>query len=215
MTAVLVIVQGVVLFATAWTFSYAQAWIYLGLQLVSMTATNAYLLKHDPVLLERRLTIEESGESDRLQRRVIALMKVMMLALLVIAGLDHRLSWSRVHPVVVVAGAILFAAGAALVFAVFRANTFTSSVIELMPQQTVVATGPYRLVRHPMYFGALLTGLAAPLVLGSYMAELLVPPTFVLLVVRIFGEERFLSARLRGYGQYVQATPRRLIPGVW
>jgi protein-S-isoprenylcysteine O-methyltransferase Ste14 len=214
-TARLVVAQAVVVFAAAGTLGFWQGWAYCGLQLTSMTAINAYLLRHDPALMERRLVIVESSETGRLQRVVIAVMRLVGLAMLVVAGLDHRFGWSSVPPAIVAAGCIVSTAGAALIFRVFRENTYTSSVIEVGAEQTVVATGPYRRVRHPMYAGTLLIGLATPLVLGSYVAELCLPPSFALLVMRILAEERFLSARLIGYDAYLRVTRWRLIPGVW
>lgn len=214
-TAALLVGQGVAVFAAAGTLRYAQGWVYWWLQAVSMTATNLYLIRKHPALMERRLAVEEVGETEPVQRRVIMLLRVVMLAMLVAAGLDHRYGWTAVPTAVFVAGCVLFCAGAAVVFRVFTANAYTSSVIEVAAEQTVVVTGPYRFVRHPMYAGVLLMGLATPLVLGSYLAELFIVPAFGLLVVRILAEERFLAERLGGYTEYLKATRARLIPGVW
>jgi protein-S-isoprenylcysteine O-methyltransferase Ste14 len=214
-TASLLAVQGIAVFAAAGTLAYWQGWLYMALQLVSMAATQVYLLKKDPVLLERRLTIEQTGETVPVQRTVIALMRLTGLALLVGAGLDRRFGWSSVPSVAVAAATAVFCAGALIVFWVFRENTYSSSVIEVTSAQTVVASGPYRFVRHPMYAGVLFMGLAAPLILGSYLAELANLPAFALLVVRILAEERFLSEKLDGYAGYLQQTRWRLIPGVW
>jgi protein-S-isoprenylcysteine O-methyltransferase Ste14 len=115
----------------------------------------------------------------------------------------------------VAAGGALFVAGSALVFAVFQENTYTSSIIEVDVGQKVVATGPYGLLRHPFYAGTLLMGLATPLVLASTWSALLLPPGWVLLVVRILAEEELLSRELPGYAAYMERTRRRLIPGVW
>jgi protein-S-isoprenylcysteine O-methyltransferase Ste14 len=209
------LVLAVVLFGSAGTWRFWQAWVYLGLQLVGMTATNLYLLEKDPALLERRLTLDESGEKERAQKLVIALSRPLGAATLIVAGVDRRLGWSAVPPAMVAAACAAFATGTILVFLVFRENSYTSSIIEVDALQTVVATGPYRVVRHPMYAGALLMGLATPLSLGSYWAEILLPPAFALLVVRLLAEERFLSERLRGYNEYTTKTRSRLIPGVW
>lgn len=211
----LLVVQGIVLFATAGTFGYWQAWIYLGLQLVSMGATNAYLLKTDPALLERRLASEEAGEPEPVQRRIMALMRLLALGLLVTAGLDRRLGGFAVPPAGFAAGCLVFTLGVALIVRVFRENTFGSSVIDVTAHQTVVSTGPYRFVRHPMYAGAILMGLAGPLVLGSLHAEVFVLLSFALLVARILAEERLLSEKLGGYAEYMKETRWRLIPGVW
>jgi protein-S-isoprenylcysteine O-methyltransferase Ste14 len=192
------LVLAVVLFGSAGTLRFWQAWLYIGLQIVTMTATNAYLARRDPALLERRLAIAK-GEKERAQRIVMALVRGLGVAMLVLAGLDRRFGWSAVPPAVVTAAAVVFVLGVLVVVLVYRENTFTSAVIEVDEGQRVVSTGPYRLVRHPMYAGTLLMGVATPLLLGSYWAELQLPVSFAVLVVRLVAEERFLAERLAGY----------------
>jgi protein-S-isoprenylcysteine O-methyltransferase Ste14 len=102
-----------------------------------------------------------------------------------------------------------------LVFLVFRENTFASSVIEIGAGQRVVATGPYGMVRHPMYTGAVLGAVGTPLALGSYWALLFAPPVVALVVMRLLREERFLRDRLPGYVEYTGKTRYRLVPGPW
>jgi protein-S-isoprenylcysteine O-methyltransferase Ste14 len=105
--------------------------------------------------------------------------------------------------------------GIFLIYRVFRENTYCASVIKICEHQTVISTGPYRLVRHPLYSSTLLLVSAMPLALGSYVAAVFVLPLVALLVIRIRAEERFLSNGLPGYAAYMQATPKRLIPGIW
>lgn len=205
----------IVLFASAGTFRFWQAWLYLALHLVWLTVAGWYFLKKDPSLVERRLMQDERGENEKSQRTVIAMMRVLGVVSLAVAGFDRRFAWSAVPIAAVVAGGALFLAGTALVFAVFAENTYTSSIIEVDSAQTTVTTGPYGVLRHPMYAGTLLMGLATPLLLGSYWAALLIPPGWALLVVRIMAEERFLSRQLSGYPEYMGRTRCRLIPGVW
>jgi protein-S-isoprenylcysteine O-methyltransferase Ste14 len=214
-TAQVLVVMALALFAAAGTLRYWQAWIYLGLQATSMTATNAYLLHRAPDLLRRRLAAEEQGESERLHRLFFALLRPLGLATLVVAGLDRRFGWSDV-PAPIVAGATLaLAAGILVIFLVFRENAHASSIIEVDAQQTVVSTGPYRLVRHPMYAGVLLGAAATPLALGSLRAEIFFPLSCALFVVRLLAEERFLADELPGYTAYMSKTRRRLVPGLW
>src|SRR5262249_70837 len=130
-------------------------------------------------------------------------------------GLDHRFGWSAVPLGTTVAGCALFVAGVSLVFAVFRENTFTSSIVEVDARQTVVATGPYRYLRHPMYTGTFVMGLGRPLMLGSWHSALLLPAGWALLVVRILAEERLLAEQLPGYREYMASTRTRLIPAIW
>jgi protein-S-isoprenylcysteine O-methyltransferase Ste14 len=211
-SAKLLLVLAVVLFASAGTLRFWQAWVYLGLHLASLAVMGAYLVARDPTLVERR---RDRPETERVQKLVRGLMNVFGAAMLVVAGLDRRFSWSAVPTSIVLVACIVFVAGSVLVFVVFRANTYGSSIIEVQKGQTVVATGPYRTLRHPMYAGMILMGVATPLVLGSLWAALLVPPGWVLLVVRILAEERLLQDRLPGYREYLSATRHRLIPGVW
>jgi protein-S-isoprenylcysteine O-methyltransferase Ste14 len=208
-------IVGAVLFASAGTLRFQNAWLYLGLHFGWLTVTGRYFLNRDPALVERRLLQDEQGERRADQRKIMATMRVLGLFTLVVAGLDRRFGWSPVPVAVVAAAGVLFVAGASLVFAVFAANTYTSSIIEIMPGQTVVAKGPYRVVRHPMYAGTLLMGLATPLLLGSYWAALMLPPGWALLAWRIRAEEQLLARELSGYAQYMDRIRNRLIPGVW
>ena len=214
-TAKFLAVLAIVLFVSAGTPRFWQAWLYLALNLVWLTVVGVYFLRKDPALVERRLTQDEQGEKQKVQKVVMAIFRVLGVTTLVVAGLDHRFGWSAVPPALVAAGCIVFTAGNVLVFVVFLANSYTSSIIEVAAAQTVVATGPYRALRHPMYTGTVLIGLGSPLVLGSYWAALLLPAGWALLVVRILAEERLLSEQLRGYADYMGKTRSRLIPGVW
>jgi protein-S-isoprenylcysteine O-methyltransferase Ste14 len=180
-----------------------------------MGATNLWLLRTNPALLDRRMTQEETGEKETVQRRVIALLRVLGLVMLILAGLDHRFGWSAVPLWLVVVACLVLSLGAAIIVLVFRENTFGSSIIEVAPGQQVVTTGPYRHVRHPMYTGFLIMGVAAPLVLESYVAEIVAVGSVALVITRILHEERFLSERLEGYAAYLKSTRARLVPWVW
>ncbi len=208
-------VQTVVLLAAAGTLAYWQAWATMGLRLVPIVMTNVHLVRNDPALLERRLAIEEEGEKDGVHKLFFALIRVFGLAMFCVAGLDRRYGWSAVPVPLVLAGCLGVAGGGFVIFRVFRENTYCSSVVELREGQTVVATGPYRLVRHPMYTGALLGIPAMPLALGSYVAATFVLPLCAIFVMRIVAEEKFLSVELPGYAAYMSATRKRLVPGVW
>jgi protein-S-isoprenylcysteine O-methyltransferase Ste14 len=214
-TAVFIAVLAVLLFTSAGTLRFWQAWIYLGLNAVAMAGTNAYLVMKDPALLERRLAMNEKGETSRVQRVVMGLGRAVLAGMLVVAGLDRRFGWSAVPTAAVAVACVVFAAGSLLLFLVMRENTYASSVVETHATQTVVSTGPYRLARHPMYAGAVLMALGTPLALGSVWAELLAAPACLLIVVRLLDEERFLAEQLRGYREYMAQTRSRLIPGVW
>jgi len=208
-------VQAVVLFAAAGTLRYWQAWAVFAARLVPVVMTNLYMIRKDRELLRRRLALEEEGETEGVHKVFFALLLPIGLAMLVVAGLDRRFGWSAVPLPTTLAACAAVTAGHFVIYRVFRENTYCSSVVELREQQTVVRTGPYRLVRHPMYTGVLLGASAMPVALGSYVATVFVLPLVVILVVRILAEERFLSAGLPGYAAYMSGTRKRLVPGVW
>ena len=207
--------QGAVLFVCAGSLRYGQAWLYLGFTAVSTLATNAYLMRSNRGLLERRLAVEEQGETEPVQKLFFALLRIVGLVMLTVAGLDRRFGWSSVSPWTAACAYLVMCVGAGLVVLVFRENTHGSSVIEVTEGQRVIASGPYRWVRHPMYTGFLLMIGAMPLALGSHYAQLLVPPIIGLFVMRMLAEERYLASRLSGYSEYLNTTRKRLLPWVW
>jgi protein-S-isoprenylcysteine O-methyltransferase Ste14 len=213
-TVMVVAVSAVALFGAAGTFRYWQAWIYLALQAISMTATNAYLLRKDPELLRRRLTYHDRGETQGVHKLFFALMQPLGMGLLVVAGLDRRFGWSAVPIEIVAVASLVVAAGMLVIFLVFRENSYASSVVEVDAQQQVISTGPYRLVRHPMYAGVLLSTAAAPLSLGSFRAEAFFPPLLAIFFMRLLAEERFLADKLPGYAAYMSKTRKRLLPWI-
>jgi protein-S-isoprenylcysteine O-methyltransferase Ste14 len=206
---------GLLLFLAAGTLHYTDGWLFLGVLAAITAVLTLYLARNDPKLLERRLAASERGEQDPVQRRFQKLASISFIGMLAVAGLDQRFSWSYVPLPWLVVGYALFITGYAIVFFVFRANTYTSAVVEVVEGQTVVSTGPYAIVRHPMYSGALLIIAGAPLALGSWVALLFVVPLVALIVSRLLDEERFLSEHLGGYREYLARTPYRLVPHVW
>src|SRR5689334_15075924 len=179
-----------VLFGAAGTCDFWQAWVFLSLAFGVTNAINIYLLRNDVALLERRLTLDERGEKEGVQKIIIALMRLFALATFVVAGLDRRFRWSTVPPLVVVVGCVAYVAASVFVFFVFRENSYASSTIDVHQGQMVVATGPYRWARHPMYAGVLLIALATPLALGSYWAATSFFPLGALIIVRLCKEEQ-------------------------
>jgi protein-S-isoprenylcysteine O-methyltransferase Ste14 len=129
--------------------------------------------------------------------------------------MDHRFAWSRVPVVVEIAGDVLIALGFAFVFWVFKVNSFTSGVIEVAPDQRLITSGPYAIVRHPMYLGALVMLLGIPLSLDSFWGLLAIIFMTGIIVLRLLDEERFLAKNLTGYGAYMEHVHYRLVPFVW
>jgi protein-S-isoprenylcysteine O-methyltransferase Ste14 len=139
----------------------------------------------------------------------------MVGVLMVVASLDHRGHWSAVPRLAVVGGNLGFVASYIIVFLVFRTNSFTSGVVEVTSGQRVVSSGPYAVVRHPMYSGALLFLLATPLALASWWALIPAVAACAAIVVRLLDEETFLAQHLDGYQAYRDRVRWRLVPGVW
>jgi protein-S-isoprenylcysteine O-methyltransferase Ste14 len=207
--------SALVLFVSAGTLAYWQAWMFLCLHSVSTIAVNLYMLRYDPELLRRRLAVEEQGETQLIHKLFVIFLLGLGIAQLVVAGLDRRYGWSQASPLVVVAAGLFFLVGAAIVFWVLRTNSHASSIITVEREQPVITHGPYRWVRHPMYTGFLSMLAALPLLLGSYRAEVFFLPLAALFVVRLLAEERFLRTELPGYAAYMNKTKRRLLPGMW
>jgi protein-S-isoprenylcysteine O-methyltransferase Ste14 len=203
------------LFASAGTLAYGKGWAFWALFVGAALAITMYLARADPSLLERRVAAGPAAERRIFQRAVQSLASIGFLALLVLPGLDYRWGWSHVPLALVALGDALVVASFALIFRVFRANTFTSGTIEVARDQTVVTTGPYGVVRHPMYSGGLLLFVATPLALGSWWGLLVVLPMTAVIVARLLDEERLLRESLPGYTAYCRRLRWRLLPGVW
>jgi protein-S-isoprenylcysteine O-methyltransferase Ste14 len=206
---------GAVLFVAAWTIYYWQAWAFLLAFFGSSFAITAYLAKHDPGLLERRLVAGPGAEKDKTQKLIQLLAMVAFIAIFVFPAIDHRYGWSPVLASVAVAGDLLIAIGFLAVFLVFKENSYASSIVEVDAEQKVVTTGPYALVRHPMYSGALVMLIGVPLALGSWWGLLLVIPITAVLIWRLLEEEKFLTTNLPGYSDYQHRVRYRLLRFVW
>jgi protein-S-isoprenylcysteine O-methyltransferase Ste14 len=209
------IVVAVVLFVTAGTIDYWQAWAFLLVFFGSSFAVTAYLAKYDPGLLERRLAAGPSAEKEQSQKLIQLLAMVAFVAIFVFPAIDHRYGWSSVPASVAVVGDILIAIGFLGVFLVFKENSYASSIIEVGAEQKVVTTGPYAIVRHPMYSGALVMLIGVPLALGSWWGLLLVIPITIVLVWRLLEEEKFLTRNLPGYPEYQDQVRYHLLPLLW
>ena len=211
----LLVVLAASLFIPAGTLDYWQAWVFLVVFSVSVVAITVYLIGNDPRLLERRLNAGPSAEQETGQKIVQSVAAVAFVAFFVISALDHRLTWSLVPLPLVALGDVLVVLGLFIVFLVFKENTYTSAIIEVGAGQRVVSTGPYAVVRHPMYGGALVMLLGIPLALGSWWGLLAMIPISAAIVGRILGEEDFLTKSLPGYAEYRNSVRYRLIPLIW
>lgn len=193
-------------------WDYWQGWMYLATIFAPMFFVLAYFIKNDPALLERRL---RTREKESAQRKIIALSYLYFLAAFILPGLDVRFGWSNVPAwVSILADMIVF--GGYMIFVwVMTVNSYLSRTVEVDTDQKVVSSGPYALVRHPMYFGVSLLYMASPVALGSYWAIIPALVIIPLLVARIRNEEEVLLRELTGYTEYRQKVKYRLLPGVW
>ncbi len=210
-----VIAVGLVLFLGAGTVRYWQAWVYLTLFFGASLLITLFLMKKDPALLARRVSGGPTAEKEKAQKVIMAFASLGFIALLAVPALDHRMHWSRAPLWIVLIGDVFFVIGWLVIFFVFRENTFASATIEVAADQRVISTGPYAIVRHPMYAGALLYCVGTPLALGSYWGLLALAAMVPFLMWRLFDEERFLSEHLPGYTGYCARVRWRLMPGVF
>lgn len=206
------IILGAVFFATAGTFCYWHAWLYMAVLFVPMFFVLLYLVKKDPALLERRLRTKERVVPQNFLHKITTAGFILSY---IVPGFDHRFGWSSVPNAVVVAADILVFLSYSLFFLVLRENSYASRIVEVEKDQRVISTGPYAVVRHPMYSAVLVMFLMNPIALGSFWALLCLLPLPGLLVTRIRNEEKLLINDLSGYKEYTQAVKYRLVPGVW
>jgi protein-S-isoprenylcysteine O-methyltransferase Ste14 len=213
--AILFVVMASLLFIAAGTVRYWQAWLFLAAYFAPAFAITVYLMKKDPALLARRMSGGPFAEKEPVQKVVMSIASLCFIGLIVLPAIDHRVGWSHLSPYVALAGILLLLTGWLGIFFVFRENSFTSATIELAADQRVISTGPYALVRHPMYAAALVMLSGIPIALGAWWVLLIVIALLPALIWRLMDEERFLAQNLPGYGEYQRRVPYRLFPGLW
>jgi protein-S-isoprenylcysteine O-methyltransferase Ste14 len=204
-----------VFFGSSGTLQDWRAWETLAIFFGCSGIITVWLWFRDKALLQRRVKAGPGSEQDLMQNIVQGLAGLVFLATFAVPGFDRRLGWSHPSFAVSLAGDAMIAIGFLIVFLTFRANTYTSGTVEIAEGQSVIDSGPYGVVRHPMYAGAVVMVAGIPLSLGSWWglipAVLLVPP----LVWRLLREETFLAANLPGYDAYRGRVRYRLVPNFW
>jgi protein-S-isoprenylcysteine O-methyltransferase Ste14 len=205
---------GAMLFLPAGTFRYWQAWVFLAMFALSTWIPSVYLMRTNPAALDRRMR-GPSAETRTLQRFVIAVLFISFPAMFVVSALDHRFGWSPVPASISLVGDVLVAFGLGMAMLVVVQNSYAAVNVTVEAGQTLVSSGLYGLVRHPMYTGNVLLMLGVPLALGSYWGLLLFIPGLVVLILRIGDEEDLLTHELSGYRDYTQRVHYRLLPYVW
>lgn len=210
----ILILLGLLFFLTAGTLNYREAWIYIAVVFIPAIFIIGYFYLKDPEFIGGRiLKRREKEESPKTIQKIFSL--VFLVALL-IPGLDFRFNWSEVPVWLVLISDIMVLAGYIFMARVWEENRYASAIIEITKEQKVIDTGPYKVVRHPMYLGGASFILFTPLALGSWWA--LIPFSFMTitaLVMRIKDEEKFLKKNLPGYTEYCRKTRYRIIPFIW
>jgi protein-S-isoprenylcysteine O-methyltransferase Ste14 len=208
-------VLAILIFLPAGTLRYWQGWAFLATFSVCSTALTVYMALYDEKLLERRLRAGPRAETEASQKMIMGVVMLGFTAFLVFPVLDHRFGWSPVPPYVSILGDLLIALAFLFIFYVLRENSYAASTIQIADDQKVISTGPYALVRHPMYAGAVILLAGMPLALDSWYGLLGILVIVPALIWRLRDEERFLVRNLPGYADYTHKVRWRLIPGLF
>jgi len=210
--ALTVVVTGLLLFLPAGSFNYWQAWLFMGVLFIPFIFVVLYLIRNNPDLIERRLRFKEKEAGEK---TIIKLSQVVFFIGILVPGFDYRFGWSHVPFWLVIAADIVIFLGYMLIFLTFKENSYASRIVEVEKKQKICTTGPYAIIRHPMYAGIIPMYISVPLALGSYYALIFFVPTIGVVFYRIFDEEKILSKNLKGYREYMKKVKYRLIPGIW
>ena len=204
------------IFIPAWTLDYWQGWAFFLTLAICTSLATIYIAHSDKKLLESRLNMGPKAEKTTTQKIITAIGAPVFVAAIVIMVLDHRFGWSPSVPgLVSMLGDILVALGILIYFFVVRENRYAAATVVVVEGQTVVSTGLYAVIRHPMYTGAILVFIGMPLALGSWWGLLFVPLFMGGFAWRLLDEETFLSKNLPGYTEYMRKVRYRLAPYVW
>lgn len=209
--AAFVFIEGA-LAATAGTFAYWQGWLFCAVTFVWAFCIMVYFFKTNPEFLQRRMRYKEKEVA---QKNIVRVSGILFFLGFLIPGLDFRFGWSEVPVWLVIAAEAVIFLGYFVIFSAFKENPYAARTVEVFKGQTIVSTGPYSIVRHPMYAGVIPMYLAMPVALGSYWA---IPPflvTCLVIIFRTLNEEAVLKRDLPGYKEYCKKVRYRLIPFVW
>jgi protein-S-isoprenylcysteine O-methyltransferase Ste14 len=204
--------MGLMVLLPAGTWQYPEAYVYFGTLTLPLIPAMIYFYCKAPSLLEKRMKTKERRGA---QKVFVLFASLSIVGAFVVPGLDRRFGWSDLPLWIALVADGLVLLGYLFIVYVFKTNAYASRVVEIQRDQKVIASGPYAVVRHPMYLGMIVLYMASPVALGSLWgmipAALLVP----MLVLRIHNEEALLREKLAGYDEYCRKQKFRLIPLLW
>ena len=203
---------GLLIFLPAGTLNYTYGWLFVGLLFIPMLIAGIIMFIKNPAFLAKRL---DAKEKQAAQKGVLAFSGLMFIAGFVVAGLDFRFGWSKMPLWVTVTASVLFVIAYILYAEVMRENAYLSRTVKVEEGQTVVDTGLYGIVRHPMYAVTILLFLMIPVILGSWYALIAFAFYPAIIIIRLKDEEELLTRELTGYAEYRQKVKYRLFPFVW
>lgn len=203
---------GLGMFIPANDFLWVEAWIVLILFYVLLINNILYFSKHDPDLIQKRSKPEFKEKWDKI---VTFFTSIGFIPIFFVPGLDRQFGWSNVPIIVEIIGFIMFIIGFIIIFLTMKENSFLSKAVEIQEGHTVITTGPYKIVRHPMYLGLIIFMAGWCLALGSLFSLIFVAFIVIGLIIRIVFEDRMLHEELEGYKEYAQKTKKKLIPFIW
>jgi protein-S-isoprenylcysteine O-methyltransferase Ste14 len=206
------VILGMVFVLTAWTLKYWEGWAYIITLALPVSIFGIYLFKNDPKLLERRM---RTNEKRKEQKMVLKFSFLCFPFIYILPGLDKRFNWSQMPILLEMISLFLVLIGYVMIMSVLKSNSYASRIIEVDENQKVISTGPYAIVRHPMYSSVIIFYFFTPIALGSYFAVIPALLFSLVLIPRIIGEENELLESLDGYREYTQKVKYRLIPGIW
>jgi protein-S-isoprenylcysteine O-methyltransferase Ste14 len=209
------VVLGLTLFLAAGTFNYWQAWVLLVVAALTTSIPTFYLMRTNPVALERRRHAGPTAETRTVQKVLIAGWYSSLAAIILVSAFDRRFGWSSVPTAICLVGDVLVAVALGLAMLVVIQNSHAAATVRVESDQKLISTGLYGLVRHPMYTGNVIMMIGIPLALGSYWGLVFLIPGLTVLAVRIRDEEKLLRDELDGYREYTQKVRYRLVPCMW